>query len=51
MDAGASYTWNGATFALRGRNLLDEDYQPVAGTTMWRLADPCSVEFSTHYAF
>lgn len=50
-DAGLSYTWRACTFALRGRNLTDEVYEPVAGTTMRRLADPRSVEFSTHLKF
>ncbi|RXK55117.1 TonB-dependent siderophore receptor [Oleiharenicola lentus] len=51
VDAGASYTWNDVTFTLRGRNLLDEEYQPVAGTTMWRLADPRSFELSARFTF
>ncbi|MBI2512649.1 MAG: TonB-dependent receptor [Opitutae bacterium] len=50
-DAGASYTWRRCTFTLRGRNLTDADYEPVAGTTMRRLGDPRSIEFSTHVAF
>jgi hypothetical protein len=36
---------------LRGRNLLDEEYEPVAGTTMRRLADPRTAEFSTRFTF
>ncbi|AOS43511.1 Ferrichrome-iron receptor precursor [Lacunisphaera limnophila] len=51
VDAGASYTWHDVTFTLRGRNLLDEEYQPVAGTTMWRLADPRNLELSARYTF
>lgn len=51
LDLGASYTWRNATFSLRGRNLLDEEFEPVAGTTMRRLGDPLSVEFSTHLKF
>lgn len=50
-DAGASYTRRRCTFTLRGRNLTNADYEPVAGTTMRRLADPRSIEFSTHVAF
>jgi iron complex outermembrane receptor protein len=51
LDAGASYTWRTFTFTLRGRNLLDEEYEPVAGTTMRRLGDPRSLEFSTRFTF
>ncbi len=51
FDAGLSYTWRACTFTLRGRNLTDEVYEPVAGTTMRRLADPRSVEFSTRVSF
>jgi iron complex outermembrane recepter protein len=51
LDAGVSYTWQRCTFNLRGRNLLDEAYEPVAGTTMRRLADPLSLEFSTRVSF
>lgn len=38
-------------FSLRGRNLLDEDYEAVAGTTMRRLGDPITAEFSTRVSF
>lgn len=51
VDAAASYTRGKWHFTLRGRNLLDEDYEPVAGTTMRRLADPLSAEFSTRFVF
>lgn len=51
LDLGLSWRWREATFALRGRNLLDEEYEPVAGTTMRRLADPISLEFSTRVTF
>jgi iron complex outermembrane receptor protein len=51
VDAAATYTWGKWHFTLRGRNLLDEDYEPVAGTTMQRLADPLSAEFSTRLGF
>lgn len=51
VDAGLSYTWRRCTFALRGRNLTDAEYEPVAGTTMRRLADPRSAEFSTRFTF
>jgi outer membrane receptor protein involved in Fe transport len=46
LDASASYSYHRATFTLRGRNLLDETYEPVAGTTMRRLADPRTAELS-----
>jgi len=51
VDAGVSYTWGRWIFTLRGRNLTDEIYEPVAGTTMRRLADPRSAEFSTQLKF
>ncbi len=51
LDAGATCTWKKWHFSLRGRNLLDEDYEPVAGTTMRRLADPRTAEFSTRVSF
>lgn len=51
VDAAVTYTWKTWNFTLRGRNLLDEEYEPVAGTTMRRLADPISAEFSTRVAF
>ena len=51
LDASATYTWRKWHFTLRGRNLLDEDYEPVAGTTMRRLADPRTAELSTRVSF
>ncbi|MBI5426346.1 MAG: TonB-dependent receptor [Opitutae bacterium] len=51
VDAGVSYTWRRLVFNLRGRNLTDAEYEPVAGTTMRRLADPISAEFSTRVTF
>jgi iron complex outermembrane receptor protein len=51
VDASASYTWSRWQFTLRGRNLLAEDYEPVAGTTMRRLADPISAELSVRTSF
>lgn len=51
LDASATYTWNRWHFSLRGRNLLDEDYEAVAGTTMRRLGDPITAEFSTRVSF
>ncbi len=51
LDASATYTWRRWHFTLRGRNLLDEDYEAVAGTTMRRLADPRSAELSVRTAF
>ena len=51
LDAAATYTRGRWHFTVRGRNLLDEEYEPVAGTTMRRLADPRSAEFSTRLTF
>ncbi len=51
LDAGASYTRGRATYALRARNLTDEVYQPVAGTTMARLGEPFNVELSVRTQF
>ncbi|WP_414663603.1 TonB-dependent receptor [Horticoccus sp. 23ND18S-11] len=51
LDAAATYTWRKWHFTIRGRNLLDEEYESVAGTTMRRLADPRTAEFSTRVAF
>ncbi len=51
VDAGVSYTWRRFVFNLRSRNLTDAEYEPVAGTTMRRLADPRSLEFSTRVTF
>ncbi len=51
LDASASYTYRRATFTLRGRNLLDETYQTVAGTTMRRLSDPRTAELSVRTSF
>lgn len=51
LDASLTYTWHTWHFALRGRNLLDAEYESVAGTTMRRLADPRSAEFSTRVSF
>ncbi|PAW65569.1 MAG: hypothetical protein B9S34_10635 [Opitutia bacterium Tous-C1TDCM] len=51
LDASATYTWHKWHFTLRGRNLLDEEYQSVAGTTLRRLADPRTAEFSTRFSF
>ena len=51
IDASASYTLSRWQVTLRGRNLLDEDYEPVAGTTMRRLADPISAELSLRTSF
>ncbi|MBM3855485.1 MAG: TonB-dependent receptor, partial [Verrucomicrobia bacterium] len=51
LDGSITFPWRRWHFSLRGRNLLDEDYQTVAGTTMRRLADPRSAEFSTRVSF
>lgn len=51
LDASVTYTWRKWHVSVRGRNLLNEDYEPVAGTTMRRLADPRGAEFSTRTSF
>lgn len=51
LDAAATYTWRRWHFTVRGRNLLNEEYESVAGTTMRRLADPRTAEFSTRVSF
>ncbi len=51
LDASATYTWRKWHVTLRGRNLLDEEYEPVAGTTMRRLADPRNTELSVRSSF
>jgi iron complex outermembrane receptor protein len=51
LDAAVSYPWHRATITLRGRNLLDAEYEPVAGTTIRRLADPISAELSLRTLF
>ena len=51
LDASASYQWGRWRLTVRGRNLLDEEYEPVAGTTMRRLADPRSAELSVRVGF
>jgi len=51
LDAALGYTWQRAVFTLRGRNLTDAEYEPVAGTTMRRLADPRSLELSVRHSF
>ena len=51
VDLSVGQTWGHWHVTLRGRNLLDEEYEPVAGTTMRRLADPRSVEVSTRVEF
>ena len=51
LDAAVSYPLGRSTITLRGRNLLDADYEPVAGTTMRRLADPISAELTLRTLF
>lgn len=51
LDAAVSYPWRRTTLTLRARNLLDEDYEPVAGTAMRRLADPISAELTLRTSF
>jgi len=36
---------------VRGRNLLDDEYEEWASGLMRRLADPRSVEVSAHHRF
>ena len=53
LDAAASYGWQRWTVTLRGRNLLDKDYEefPTAVGAMSRLADPRNAEISVRYSF
>ena len=51
LDASGSYTYRRTTLTLRGRNLLDETYETVAGTTMRRLSDPRTAELSLRTSF
>lgn len=53
LDAAASYAYQRWTFTVRGRNLLNEDYEefPTAVGAMVRLADPRNAEFSARFAF
>lgn len=51
VDASVTYTWRQWHFSGRVRNLLAADYEPVAGTTMRRLADPQSLELSSRVSF
>lgn len=51
LDAGLVGTFGRTSVTLRGRNLTDAVYEPVAGTTMRRLADPRSVEISVRTQF
>ncbi|HRI82479.1 MAG TPA: TonB-dependent receptor [Opitutaceae bacterium] len=51
LDAGVSYTRGRTIYTLRGRNLTDEVYQPVAGSTMARLGEPRNVELSVRTRF
>lgn len=53
LDAAASYIWKQWTVTLRGRNLLDEEYDetPTASGAMKRLADPRNAELSLRLAF
>lgn len=48
LDAGVSYTRGRTTYNLRGRNLTDEVYEPVAGSTMARHGEPRAFEISAH---
>ncbi|MBL9189423.1 MAG: TonB-dependent receptor [Opitutaceae bacterium] len=53
LDAAASYAWERWTFTLRGRNLLDREYEdfPTAAGAMRRLADPRNAELTVRLAF
>ncbi len=53
FDAAAGFAWGNCTFTVRGRNLLNEEYEdfPTAAGAMRRLADPRSAEVSMRYIF
>lgn len=53
VDAAAAYAWRHWTLTLRGRNLLDRDYEdfPTANGAMRRLADPRHAEISVRFNF
>lgn len=53
LDAAVSYTWRKTLFTLRGRNLLDEEFEEwaTASGAMRRLADPRAVELTARYRF
>ena len=51
LDAAVSYPWHRSTITLRGRNLLEEDYESIAGTTTRRLADPIAAELTLRTLF
>ncbi|MGC4071557.1 MAG: TonB-dependent receptor [Nibricoccus sp.] len=53
LDAAIGYTHERWTLTLRGRNLLDQEYEefPTAVGAMVRLADPRNVEVSVKFAF
>jgi len=50
LDASIGYTWGATTITLRGRNLTDEFYA-TNGSTLRRLAEPRSAEFSVRRTF
>jgi iron complex outermembrane receptor protein len=51
IDASLSYDQGNWSATLRGRNLLNDDYEEWATGLMRRLADPRSVELSARYKF
>lgn len=51
LEASVTYLHAGWSATLRGRNLLDKDYEEWATGLMQRLADPLSVELSIHHTF
>lgn len=51
LEASVSYQNAGWSATLRGRNLLDEEYEEWATGLLQRLADPISIELSLRRAF
>lgn len=49
VDASPTYQRDTCSATVRGRNLLDDEYEEWASGLMGRLADPCSVEVSAHH--
>jgi iron complex outermembrane receptor protein len=51
VDASIAYERNAWSVTVRGRNLLDKDYEEWAAGLMRRLADPRNVEVSARWRF
>ena len=51
LEASVTYQNAGWSTTLRGRNLLDEEYEEWATGLLQRLADPISIEFSLRRSF